>query len=200
MSETTGTVGQVQSQAQDVASQATQKVQQGGQQAMEQARGQLQTQVDQRSTQAGEQVTSLAETIRSTGDQLREQGKSSHADIADRAASQIERVGSYLTRSDGQTLLDDVERFGRRQPMALALVGFGVGLMASRFLKASSERRYETSVGRWDSYAATDAAIREPSYGTVAPTAGGIPGTPAYPGGTDDAERWAGTPSTTAAI
>jgi len=198
MSETTGMAGQVQGQAQDKASQAAHAVQQGSQQAMEQARGQMATQIDRRSSQAGEQVSSLAETIRSTGDQLRQQGKSSHADMADLAASQVERLGSYLSQADGDALLHDVEQFGRRQPMALALIGFGVGLMGSRFLKASSERRYAGTSRGWESsYAADDSAIREPGYGTTVPAAGTIP---AYPGAADDAERWAGTPSTTAAI
>jgi hypothetical protein len=38
-----------------------------------------------------------------------------------------------------------VEDFARRRPWLVAGIGFAVGLAASRFLKASSERRYTGS-------------------------------------------------------
>jgi hypothetical protein len=52
-------------------------------------------------------------------------------------------MGSYLTESNADRLLSDVEDFGRRQPMAVVGIGVAVGFAASRFLKASSRKRYE---------------------------------------------------------
>jgi hypothetical protein len=55
----------------------------------------------------------------------------------------VQSLGSYLERSDGDTILRDVEDFGRRQPWAVIAGGVVLGFAASRFLKASSSRRYE---------------------------------------------------------
>ena len=73
-------------------------------------------------------------------------------------------VSRYLTDSDADRILGDVEDFGRRQPWAVIGGGVVLGLLASRFLKASSTRRYEE---RYDSSRAQLPA--RTSYGT--PTA-----------------------------
>jgi len=75
--------------------------------------------------------------------QLREQGKDQPAKLAEQAADRAERVSRYLTDSDADRILGDVEDFGRRQPWAVIAGGLALGLVASRFLKASSSRRYE---------------------------------------------------------
>jgi len=126
------------------AEQAKEKAKEQAQQAAGQARGALRGQVDQRSTMAGERVNSLASDVRSVSDQLREQGKDQPAKLAEQAAERAERVGSYLRDSDADRILDDIEDFGRRQPWAVIAGGVAVGLVASRFLKASSSRRYES--------------------------------------------------------
>ena len=99
--------------------------------------------MDQRSTEAGERVGSTAHDIRSVGEELRKQGKDQPAKLAEQAAQRAESLGDYLQRSDGDTILRDVEDFGRRQPWAVIAGGLALGFAASRFLKASSERRYE---------------------------------------------------------
>ena len=53
------------------------------------------------------------------------------------------RVCRYLRESDADRILSDVEDFGRRQPWAVIAGGVALGLVASRFLKASSTRRYD---------------------------------------------------------
>jgi ElaB/YqjD/DUF883 family membrane-anchored ribosome-binding protein len=119
------------------------KVQDAAGQAKEKAGAQLRSQVDQRSTQAGEKVGGLASDVRGVGETLREQGKDQPARLAEQAADRAERLGSYLKESDADRILGDVEDFGRRQPWAVIAGGIAVGLVASRFLKASSGRRYE---------------------------------------------------------
>lgn len=108
-----------------------------------QAKGALRSQVDQRSTEAGDKVGGLASDVRSVGDQLREQGKDQPAKLADQAADRADRLGSYLRESDADRILGDIEDFGRKQPWAVVAGGLAIGLVASRFLKASSTRRYE---------------------------------------------------------
>jgi hypothetical protein len=126
---------QVQEKAQD----AQEKLKGGAQQA--QAR--LREQVDQRSTQAGEQVSASAEALRTTSRQLREQGQDGPAQAAEKVAHHAERLGGYLSESNADRILGDLEDFGRRQPMAVIAIGVAAGFAASRFLKASSRERYE---------------------------------------------------------
>src|SRR4051794_6728495 len=117
--------------------QAKEKAQEGAQQAKRTVRDQ----VDQRSTQVGERVGSTAGDIRSVSEELRRQGKDQPAQLAERAAERADSLGDYLKRSDGDTILRDVEDFGRRQPWTVIAGGLALGFAASRFLKASSERR-----------------------------------------------------------
>jgi hypothetical protein len=130
-------------QAKEQAKQQAEQVKQQAQQAGGQARDKLREQVDQRSTQAGERVGSAAQDVRSVADELRRQGKGQPAKLAEQAAERAERVGAYLEESDADRILRDVEDIGRRQPWAVVLAGLALGFAASRFLKASSSRRYE---------------------------------------------------------
>jgi hypothetical protein len=148
------------SDTQSTADQAKEKAQQ----AAGQAKSTLRDQVDQRSTQAGEKVGGLASDMRSVGQQLREQGKDQPARLADQAADRAERLGGYLRDNDADTLLGDIEDFGRRQPWVVIAGGVALGLVASRFLKASSSRRYEQR--------------RETAGRLPAPATSGIPATP----------------------
>jgi len=176
-----GAKAQAQEKAQEVAGQAKEQAQQ----AAGQAKSQIRTQVDQRSTQVGEQVSTQASDIRSVADTLREKGQDKPAQLAEKAASRIEGVGSYLTQSDGDKILHDVEDFARQRPTAIMLGGLALGFAASRFLKASSSERYSTRSQQLpNTYA-------RPAYTTPPPLAGttGTPG--AY--GTPDPY---GTPGT----
>jgi hypothetical protein len=129
---------EAENRVEDVKEQAQEKVQE----ASGQAKDRVREQVDQRSTQAGERVASAAHDARSVGEELRRQGKDQPARLADQAADRAERLGSYLKESDADRILRDVEELGRKQPLALVAGGLAVGFVASRFLKASSQRRY----------------------------------------------------------
>jgi hypothetical protein len=129
--------------------------------ALGQAGGRLSEQVDQRSTQAGERVAGTASDVRSIAEELRSQGKDAPARLAEQVADQADRVADYLKGSSGDRILRDVEDLARRQPMLVAAAGLALGFAASRILKASSSRRYESGYGDLErSYA------REPLYGT----------------------------------
>jgi hypothetical protein len=123
--------------------QAKEKAQEAAGQAKEKVGSQLRSQVDQRSTDAGDRVGGIASDVRAVGASLREQGKDQPAKLAEQAADRAERLGSYLKESDADRILGDVEDFGRRQPWAVIAGGVAIGLLASRFLKASSIDRYE---------------------------------------------------------
>jgi ElaB/YqjD/DUF883 family membrane-anchored ribosome-binding protein len=128
-------------QVQEAKDQALEKVQEAG----GQAKGRVREEVGRRSSVAGERVTSAASDARSVGEELRRQGKDRPAQLADQVADRAERVGDYLQQSDADRILRDVEDFGRRQPWAVAAGAFAIGLVASRFLKASSRDRYQAA-------------------------------------------------------
>ncbi len=134
-------------QAKEKVGQAGAVAQEKAQQAAGQAKGRLREQVDERSTQAGEQLSSTAGDVRTVGEELRQQGKDQPAKLADQAAERAERLGGYLKDSDADRILGDVEELARKQPWAVAAGGLALGFLASRFLKASSEKRYQSSAG-----------------------------------------------------
>jgi hypothetical protein len=70
--------------------------------------------------------------------------------VAEQVADRAESFGSYLRDADGERLLRDVEDVARRQPWLIAAGGLALGFAASRFLKASSSRRYQSGYDRTD--------------------------------------------------
>jgi hypothetical protein len=146
--------------------------------ALGQARGRLSDQVDQRSTEAGERVAGTASDVRSIAEELRNQGKDAPANLAEQVAGQADRVGDYLKEASGDRLLRDVEDFARRQPMLVAAGGLVLGFAASRFLKASSSRRYQSgsesygdrsyATGSYDTGTSTTSTFETGSAGTYA--------------------------------
>jgi ElaB/YqjD/DUF883 family membrane-anchored ribosome-binding protein len=126
-----------------VVSQAGQQVQEKAGELKSQASNRIREQLDERSSQAGEQVSAVSQALRSSGEQLRNEGHETPAKLIDGAAQRVDRIGSYLRDSNSDRILNDVESWARRRPWVAAAAGALVGLAASRFLKASSSRRYE---------------------------------------------------------
>jgi hypothetical protein len=128
----------VQAKAQHAAGQAQEQVQA----AAGKTQAKLREQLDQRSSQLAEQAHQQASDLRSVSEALRDQGKDRPAEAVDRLAGYAEQAGSYLRDTEADSMLSDAEDFGRRKPAAVAAGALAVGLLASRFLKASSSRRY----------------------------------------------------------
>jgi hypothetical protein len=104
---------------------------------------QVRQQLDTRTTDVGHQARSVAQALRKSGENLRGEGNAQAAGVTDTAAERVEQLGRYLEQVDGDQMLRDVERFARQRPWLLAAAGLLAGMVASRMLKASSERRYE---------------------------------------------------------
>lgn len=109
---------------------------------------QLRQQLDTRTTDAGREARSVAQALRQSGENLRGEGKSQAASVTTGAADRVEQLAQYLERVDGDQLLKDAEQFARRRPWLIAGMSMVAGLLASRMMKASSERRFESSAGR----------------------------------------------------
>jgi hypothetical protein len=121
-------------QAKEKAGEVKDQMQEKAQEAKGQARDTLRTQVDERSTQYGEQIRTQAGDLRSVGEELRRQGKDGPARMADQAAERAERAGAWLTESDADRILGDVEDFARRNPWAVVAGGLARGVGAARVL------------------------------------------------------------------
>ena len=98
---------------------------------------------------ASDTLGSLAGAVRGVTQQLREGGQPEIADYANRAADGIERWASQLRQQDIQDAFRGVQRFARREPAMFLGIAFGVGVLAARFLKSSSEYddRYSSDPG-----------------------------------------------------
>jgi hypothetical protein len=80
--------------------------------------------------------------VRSVAEELRRQGKDTPARMVEQVAGQADRAADYLRQASGDRILRDVEDLARSRPWAVAAGGLALGFAASRFLKASSSRRY----------------------------------------------------------
>jgi ElaB/YqjD/DUF883 family membrane-anchored ribosome-binding protein len=121
----------------------------------EQGRSKLSVALDQRTTEVGGQARQAATVLRDSGSQMMVQtdkGGQQVGRLTELAADQVEHLGAYLERVSGAELLRDAEDFARRRPWMVAGIGLVAGLAASRFLKASSERRYGGSASTASSY------------------------------------------------
>jgi ElaB/YqjD/DUF883 family membrane-anchored ribosome-binding protein len=142
----------------------------------DQGRGKLEEILDRRTTEAGGQVRHVARVLRQGSGEMRTQGDRAEQQVsqaADWAAERVERLGGYLEQTNGDHLLRDAEEFARRRPWMVAGMGLVAGLAASRFLKASSERRYGSlgsngDPGRHSVTMQPDASAYEPALGSGA--------------------------------
>ncbi len=104
-----------------------------------QARARMAETLTRRSGEAAEASRGMADDVGAVGEELRRRGRDRAADMADATAARVERLGRYLERSDGTTLMDDATRYGRHHPAMTAMAGFVVGLAAARFVKAGEQ-------------------------------------------------------------
>ena len=97
------------------------------------------------------------------------QGDEETARLTEATADRAERLSGYLRDSDGDRFLRDIEGFARRRPVVAATADFLVGLVASRLLTASSERRAFSPDGDADSterrYGTHQAAVSQQDFG-----------------------------------
>jgi len=137
----------------------------------DQLRNQATSQLSSRKDRAIEGLSSLAEAARHVGQQLREKDQTGVASYVETAADQIERISHSVGNKDLTEIVDDVERFARRQPAVFLGVGFGLGLLGARFLKSSRPRTNTYGSGGGVSsggYAATGGMYGQGAYGSTA--------------------------------
>ena len=138
-----GAVAEVKEKGEELVSSAQDQISTKAQELGGEAKLQIREQLEQRSTETGEQVESIGKVLHSSANQLRSEGNDMPAKIVEEVARRTDDLGNYLRSAQADRILDDIERFARRRPWVTAGVGALAGFVASRFLKASGERRYE---------------------------------------------------------
>jgi ElaB/YqjD/DUF883 family membrane-anchored ribosome-binding protein len=128
-------------------SEGAQQMQEKASEAKTQTRERLREQIDTRSTETGKQMTSTASALRQTAERLRSEQQEPQAKALEQIADRADRFGRYLTETDGERMLRDVERIARQRPWLIAGGTAVLGFLAARFTKASSSRRYEAGSG-----------------------------------------------------
>lgn len=98
-------------------------------------------------TRATEALGSVAAALRQSSQPLRDNNQATLADYAGKAADQLEQLSTRFRQRDLTELMDDVNRFARRQPALFVGAAFAAGALAARFLKSSpdGERRFRSS-------------------------------------------------------
>ena len=157
-----GSVAEVQEKGGELLATAQEQVAAKASEVSQDAAFQVREQIAQRWTQACDQVQAVAHALRSGGEQLRTENKASSAELVDDLAKRADRIGTYLSSADPDKALRDAEDFARRRPWLTAGCAALAGFAASRFVKASSDRRYEASraTGSSQAYAQTSSTTR----------------------------------------
>lgn len=97
----------------------------------------LQDKMDSGVHLAGQRLEGAVKNLHEVADTLEERGNQSAADLIERAAEPAERVTKYLETTNTQALLADGERYAREHTWTVVIGGALLGVVASRFLKAS---------------------------------------------------------------
>lgn len=96
---------------------------------------------DQKNEAAG-RVDGVADALRSAAGSLDEQNQPAVAGYARDAASGLEQVADAISNRSVDDLMETVEDFARRQPVAFLGGAVLTGFVLSRFAKSSAERRH----------------------------------------------------------
>jgi ElaB/YqjD/DUF883 family membrane-anchored ribosome-binding protein len=126
-----------------LAAHAQEKVQQTAHEASNATARYVREQTETRGKQVSEELQNVSAALRRSSHALHADGNTSSARGIELLTERMDALGRYLGGTGGDQMLRDLEMFGRRKPWGMIGVGLGVGLAASRFLKASSSRRIQ---------------------------------------------------------
>lgn len=124
-----------------IASVADTAAEKGGE-LIDQARTTATSQANSQKQRAAQGLTSAADAMRQVSEQMRlhEPGL---ANATEMAAERTQDIARYLQQTDVNDMIRGVEDFARRQPLLFLGGAFAIGLVASRFLKASGTSQQE---------------------------------------------------------
>lgn len=110
------------------------------------------------------EMEKLASALHDVAGNLREQNSSSiGANFTERAAERLDDLCNRIRKADFDSLIRDVEDYGRQHPAVLIGAASAIGFMAVRFLKSS--RRGTSIVSTLRSSIGSDIAGSSPTIG-----------------------------------
>lgn len=104
---------------------------------MDQVKQQASSRVNEQKARAAEGLGSVANAIRQASEHMRTENQTL-ATYADKAVDQIQLFADRMRDKDPADMVQDIERFARRNPTAFVGAAFLLGIGLARFLKSSS--------------------------------------------------------------
>jgi hypothetical protein len=150
-SDTINTADNLKTGASQAFEQAKEKVSEAGGKAADTAKVQL----SDRKDQVADGIGTVASALRRTGEQLRSEDTGFVGDYVNKAADAVSNISQHLRENDLDQLMREAEDFAKREPTIFLGSAFALGVIAARFLKSSSERRYggnQSSLSRASNY------------------------------------------------
>ena len=130
-----------------------QQAKQAGGEIVGQVQQQANTQIERGKETAANELTQVVNAVRQLGQTL-STGEANGpiarfaAQYSDKAANSLEQLTNYIREQDPKRLLNDVQNFGRRQPVLLLGGAFLLGFAGARLIKSSMEAASEHSMNR----------------------------------------------------
>lgn len=97
--------------------------------------------VYRRKDEAASRIDHFSTALREASDRLRQEDEAGVGRYAERLADQMDRLSGYLRERDINRMVNDAEDFARNRPEVFLSASFLAGVMAARFLRASSPER-----------------------------------------------------------
>lgn len=119
--------------------------------------------VDEQKNRAADGLGGIANAIRTAGNELRGENEAL-AQYVDMASDQLRRFADTIRQRGVSDMMDDVNRFARRNPAVFVGGALLVGIGIARFLKASANRGDNRSYGDFSSVDPMTAGPGSPSY------------------------------------
>ncbi len=120
------------------------------------AKRQARSFAEEQKDEAAGRFEGVADALRSAAGSLDEQEQPAVAGYARQAASGLDRVSDAISNRSVDDLMETVEDFARRQPVAFLGGAVLTGFVLSRFAKSSAERRHGDRYSRYPGGMAPD--------------------------------------------
>jgi hypothetical protein len=95
-----------------------------------------------RRTAAADELADLSDALRGASDQLRARSRSMVAGLAQATADRIEDLAVAIRERDLGELLDEAQRFARRQPEVFFVGAVALGFVLTRALRGAHAARH----------------------------------------------------------
>jgi len=119
--------------------------------------------VDEQKNRAADGLGGIADVFRTAGNELRNENETL-AQYVDMASDQMRRFADRIRQRGVADMMDDVNRFAKRNPAVFIGGAFLVGLGIARFLKASADRGDDRSYDNFSGVDPMTAGTGSPSY------------------------------------